>query len=69
MFQCDCYNYLNKSGFGITKYIDTYEPNTDYNFRLCVINPKNVKSEFCDIVSVKTLSIKIFSGLLYSTNF
>ena len=50
------------SGYGITKILDGLEPVTEYSYRLCFISMDNKKSEYSQILSVKTTS-KEFSSL------
>ena len=44
------------SGYGITKVLEGLEPITEYSYRLCYITTDNKKSEFSQILSVKTTS-------------
>ena len=43
-------------GYGIIKNIESRECYTEYAYRLCIVNSKNEKSEFSQVVNIKTLS-------------
>ena len=47
------------SGLGITKVIDSLDPNESYSFRLCVLDQSNKPGEPSSILVVKTFR-KIF---------
>lgn len=51
-------------GYGITKTIESLEPASDYNYRLCVINSDNERSEYSSVCTVKTLSILLINFLI-----
>ncbi len=44
------------SGFGTYTIIENLEPSTEYNYRLCVINQQNERSEYSQIVAIRTTS-------------
>jgi hypothetical protein len=44
------------SGYATSKHMESLEPTTEYCYRLCVINAGNERSDYCDIISVKTTS-------------
>ena len=44
------------SGYGTTMIVECLEPATEYNYRLCVVNPENERSDYSQAVVVKTTS-------------